>query len=980
MKIKILVLSLILFVTAGVLHATTTGKIVGQVTDARTREPLIGCNIIIEGTYLGAASDADGNFVILNVPPGEYTLRASMIGYAPQILEGVSVSVDRTTNLNIEMRVEAVEGEVVTVVADRPMIVRDRTSSESHVSADDIANMPVGTVSEVIGTKAGIVDGHFRGGRQGETMYMVDGVPVTDPFTGNQGVVVETGAVAELQVITGSFNAEYGNAMSGVVNIVTKDGSNTFRSNIHTYFGDYISDRTDYFPHIDYINPLSIKNLQISLEGPIVRDKLFFYTNFRYYTHEGHLWGQRRFEPENSFYHLDTPDSVVVTDDLDFFIDHMNSINPNAGGDAANDTLTVLYETGNREWVPMNTSEEANLQTKLTWRVNPRFRLSYNFISNNLPNQFGDYISWTDYSHDWRYTPYGINNKYSRSMTHNFSVHRGISSRSYLTFGLSLYSTNYHHYPFGSDEILNVDIINTATNNAGKPLNTFNVGGLENEYYERQLKTTGFKADYVNQITLNHEIKTGIEFKQTQLSEFKFGLDGQSGNAYYDMLLDGDFQRLEDYLFVNYETIDDANKSLSELSDYVHNNPVKPWQFSAYIQDKIEYKTIIVNAGVRLDYFEPNFHVLSDPRDPNIFTPIAPKNRFKDTNGDGIIQDSEMTDDNAYTNKERAEFWYRDVNGKYQISPRIGFGYPISDKGSIHVSFGQFLQMPLMDKLYQNPLYQMGTGTGLQGEMGNADLKPERTNQYEIGLQQQISEDIKLQLDIFYRDIRNLQSGDKIIETYQQGTMYSIYSNNDYAEIKGVTVSVEKRYSNMFSAFIDYTYQVAEGVSLDRNAAYNAVNNNMLPEKQLIPLGHDQRHTLNVTTNIGVPGNWNLGIIAKWSTGMPYTISNLELVQLTQIANTGVKPAKFNVDMRIDKTLTFGSIHFGLYLRVSNLFDTLNEHNVFNDTGRATYTTLENKYSETQASRMINGLREYLIKPTDFSHPRRVVAGVQFDL
>jgi hypothetical protein len=184
----------------------------------------------------------------------------------------------------------------------------------------------------------------------------------------------------------------------------------------------------------------------------------------------------------------------------------------------------------------------------------------------------------------------------------------------------------------------------------------------------------------------------------------------------------------------------------------------------------------------------------------------------------------------------------------------------------------------------------------------------------------------------------------------------------------------------MFSAFIDYTYQVAEGVSLDRNAAYNAVNNNMLPEKQLIPLGHDQRHTLNVTTNIGVPGNWNLGIIAKWSTGMPYTISNLELVQLTQIANTGVKPAKFNVDMRIDKTLTFGSIHFGLYLRVSNLFDTLNEHNVFNDTGRATYTTLENKYSETQASRMINGLREYLIKPTDFSHPRRVVAGVQFDL
>lgn len=131
MKLKILVLSCILSIASGWLYSSTTGKIIGQVTDARTGEPLIGCNIIIEGTYLGAASDMNGDFVILNVPPGEYVIQASMIGYAPQSLQNVSVSVDRTTNLDIEMRVEAVEGEVVTVVADRPMIVRDRTSSAS---------------------------------------------------------------------------------------------------------------------------------------------------------------------------------------------------------------------------------------------------------------------------------------------------------------------------------------------------------------------------------------------------------------------------------------------------------------------------------------------------------------------------------------------------------------------------------------------------------------------------------------------------------------------------------------------------------------------------------------------------------------------------------------------------------------------------------------------------------------------------------
>jgi len=980
MKIKILVLSLIFTVFAGLLYPSTTGKIIGRVTDARSREPLIGCNIIIDGTYLGAASDADGNFIILNVAPGDYTIRASMIGYAPQILTGVTVSVDRTTNLDVEMRVEAVEGEVVTVVAERPMIVRDRTSSASHVSGDDIANMPVETIGEVIGTKAGIVDGHFRGGRKGETMYMVDGIPVTDPFTGNQGVTVEAGAVAELQIITGSFNAEYGNAMSGVVNIVTKDGSNTFKSNIHAFAGDYISNQTEYYPHIDQINPLSIKNFQISLEGPIVKDKLFFYSNIRYYTHEGPLWGQRRFDMNNFFHHLDSPDSTVVTDDMDLFISHMNSINPGAGGDVENDTLNLLYETGDMSWVPMNTSEELSFQTKLTWRINPRLRVSYNFISNNLPNLFGDNISWTEYSHDWRYTPDGLNNKYSSALTHNINFHRGISATSYFTLGYSYYSTNYHHYPFSSDEILNMEIINNSINNAGKPLNTFNVGGMENEYYERRLNMSSLKADYVNQINLHHEMKTGIEFKQTSLSEFKFGLDGQSGNAYFDMLLNGDYAILERYLFGSFETIEQANNMLIDFSEYVHKNPVKPWQFSAYIQDKIEYNTIVVNAGIRLDYFDPNFRVLSDPRDPNIFTPIAPKNRYKDTNGDGVIQQEEMTENNAYSIEERADFWYTDVNGKYQISPRIGFGYPISDRGSIHVSFGQFLQMPLMDKLYKNPLYSLGTGTGLQGEMGNPDLKPERTNQYEIGLQQQITEDIKLQLDIFYRDIRNLQSGDRIVETYQQGTMYSEFSNNDYAEIKGITLSLDKRYSNYFSAFVDYTFQIAEGVSVDRNSAYNAINNNMIPEKQLIPLGHDQRHTLNVTTNIGVPGNWNVGIIAKWSTGMPYTIGNLELVRLSQVGNTGVKPAKLNVDMRINKNIYLAGINFDVYLRITNLFDKMNENNVFDDTGRATYTTLENKYSETEASRLINNLREYLIKPTDFSHPRRVVAGIQFDL
>jgi len=213
----------------------TTGKIVGRITDKKTGEPLAGVNIEILDRNIGAATDFEGYYVILNVPPGSYTLRATYIGYNTTEVQNVSVTVDQTTTIEIQLEDQTLEfSETISVVAERPLIQRDVTSKRSVVDGNLITDvLPVSSVTEVLSMQAGVVsdeDGnvHIRGGRTGEVAYLVDGTYVRNPFDNTLGGRVDLEAIQEMEVISGTFNAEYGNALSGVVNVVTKDGGNDY--------------------------------------------------------------------------------------------------------------------------------------------------------------------------------------------------------------------------------------------------------------------------------------------------------------------------------------------------------------------------------------------------------------------------------------------------------------------------------------------------------------------------------------------------------------------------------------------------------------------------------------------------------------------------------------------------------------------------------------------------------------------------------
>ncbi|MDP3831089.1 MAG: TonB-dependent receptor, partial [Ignavibacteriaceae bacterium] len=281
------------------LHSQS-GKIAGVIKDATTNEPIPFVNIIVEETTMGSASNIDGEYYILNIPPGIYSLKASAIGYNSVTVNNIKVQTGFTTNLDFKLNSMAYQlQEDVVVTATRPLVQKDLTSTTATVGADMISELPVTEISDVLQLQAGIVSSggnlHIRGGRKGQIAFQIDGVPVTDAYDGGTVIEVSATAVQELQVISGAFNAEYGQAMSGIVNLVTKDGNNNFNGSLTAYSGDYVSNKSDKFWGIEKVSPFAIKSIEGSLSGPILKDNLFFFTTGRYFYNTGYFFGKRTF-------------------------------------------------------------------------------------------------------------------------------------------------------------------------------------------------------------------------------------------------------------------------------------------------------------------------------------------------------------------------------------------------------------------------------------------------------------------------------------------------------------------------------------------------------------------------------------------------------------------------------------------------------------------------------------------------------------
>ena len=254
------------------LFAGTTGKIAGKIVDKATNEPLVGANVVLVGTTLGASADVDGSYVILNIPPGAYTVRVTMVGYATNSITGVRVIVDQTTSLNATLDASAVQLSEVVIQAERPMIQKDMTATSYIVTNEQMSVLPVKNFIEVLNMQAGVVaEGntlYVRGGRGNEVAFLIDGMYVNDPVMGGLATRISNESIEELNFLSGTFNAEYGNALSGVVNIVTKEGGKNYSGTVEA--------RTSEFGAAPYKNYRE-NRVDLTMSGPLLSESSSFF-------------------------------------------------------------------------------------------------------------------------------------------------------------------------------------------------------------------------------------------------------------------------------------------------------------------------------------------------------------------------------------------------------------------------------------------------------------------------------------------------------------------------------------------------------------------------------------------------------------------------------------------------------------------------------------------------------------------------------
>ena len=262
----------LMLVCSIVAWAGTTGKISGRIVDRDKGEGLPGANVVVVGGNTGASTDPDGAYVIMNLQPGTYQLRVTLVGYGPVSINQIRVTADQTTVIDVLLTSSAVQLEDVIVQAERPMVQKDLTATSYTMTSEQIRMLPVKDFVEVLGMQAGVVANgqtlYVRGGRGNEVAFLIDGMYVNDPVMGGLATRISNESIAELNFLSGTFNAEYGNALSGVVNVVTKEGAKSFTGNLEgrssqffvTPFKNYKENRVD-----------------ATFSGPIIGDDLTFF-------------------------------------------------------------------------------------------------------------------------------------------------------------------------------------------------------------------------------------------------------------------------------------------------------------------------------------------------------------------------------------------------------------------------------------------------------------------------------------------------------------------------------------------------------------------------------------------------------------------------------------------------------------------------------------------------------------------------------
>ncbi len=861
----------LLLLAALPLWAGTTGTLSGRVLDSDGK-PVAAATVLVVGTRLGAYSDAEGKFLILNVAPGTYEVKANRLGFNAVTMAAVVVSADNTTRLEFKMGDTNLKTEEVVIIAERPPVDIKVTSSQATLTTEEIEDLPVQNLTDVVNLQAGVVDGHFRGGRTGEVQYQVDGVSINNAFDNSSSLNIDRSLLQEVQVISGTFDAEYGQAMSGVVNAILKQGGEEYKVEGEYFTGGFYfpgsgSDRlTSAKPHLS-----GTHNLQATVSGPLPVEKTNFLVSGRMYKWDDYIYAQRLYNP------------------ADDFVDPGNM-------------ATRFVATGDRDQMPIGYTDEWSGVAKVTSNALPNLKISYQALLNARESRS---TNW-----QYRFLPDALAVQRTFSLAHGFDLTATLNPTTFADFSARRNIYDYKDYVFEDPYDARYDSLPQLDSDAS--LGSYFYQGVQLNHYIQKTKTYIFKGSIVSQLNSQNQAKAGFELS---LPEVEFGTPVHLA-------------------FIN-------NALTRKVDEEGYPGPMKryPVMGAAYLQDQLDRGDLIVRFGARLDYFDARAFVPGDLANPA-----------------NAIANEPMPDPVA-------------TSAKTSISPRVGVAYPIEDKAAVHFAYGHFRQFPSVSTMFTNSDYgilkDLQAGTADYGVLGNPDVKPESTVQYEVGYKQVINPEFGFDLTIYYKDIRDLL-GVEFIDTYT-GATYSRLTNVDHGSALGLTLALDHRQVGPLSLSLDYTWQQALGNASDPSETATRAAAGEDPRPRLVPFNWDQRHTVNLTASLNTAGDWTLATVAKVASGQPYTPETEDAFGFGATTNSGRKPAGLLVDVRAEKKLGKDGAG-GLFVRVFNLFDTqFFNGGVFPTTGSPYYSGTASE-SERQA----------LANPTRFYPPRRLEVGLRW--
>ena len=933
----VLMFLMILFV--GEIFAGVTGKLKGKVVDKATGEPLPGAQIIITGlwldeievdmaTPLGAVADVNGNYYIINLEPGFYTVKAQMIGYKTVVKKKVKILQDLTTVLNFEMEETAIQGEEVVVEATKPIVQRDVTSSTRTVSGEEVDKMPVNSFVGFVANTGGAVETgganggiHIRGGRTDEVAYVVDGINTNDPVTGGRGITLDNNAIAEIMVITGGFDAEYGQAMSGVVNIVTKEGTRDRYSGTLELNTDALLNGSRKYDN-------GYNNYNFTLGGPL------FFTKKASFFISGALTDSKK-NADRAGVHIRHDDYHNYNGTYKITFNPFSSMKVILNGNYSK-SWDHRYSHGRSygNWLkdtPKYKYGNSQFNFKINHTLSPstfyEFMVSYfNTYFKHSAQDGKHYNEWRTVTTDLEWVDYAYQNgwydpkeqQWTRDMDSvwmEFYTNKGYIVKEQT-------EASYYDSTYG---IWWADIIKMkdAYNNRW-----YDVGGWVFNDDSTGIFYREFDMDnYIKYLQYNQEGKEAPEEWAYigDIDKMYTNYD-PTGNFHFDFVPRWSDRSTTHYV-VKFDLTSQINKSNQiktgiyyrksdlEYSDiqFLNTNPYfdsynyKPENFAAYIQDKIEWEDMTLKPGVRFDYID-----LKAPH---------PKN------------------------PENLEEGYVDTDPKMQISPRFGISFAMSDRAVMYASYGHFFQVPQYSEVYMNLNADITSGLPL---VGNPDIKPEKTIAYEMGFRYALTNSIAAEISAYYKNVENLL-GTRQVTTFFHNRLadYTVFKVDDFAKIKGLELKLNKRFSRGFSGEINYSFMNAKGTgSSAREFYYNYLNTGVELPKQEYPLEFDVTHSVRANLNYYIPkgtgpelfggkifDNLNINIQFTAQSGRPYTPTNKK----GQPLEVGSKrlPATHWTDLKINKNINITSrVTLNLFVDIRNLFDIKNVRNVYSYTGK----------------------------------------------